>query len=409
MSIINAKRLRDYPRLIFIATWTILLLNLLFRQGWSGLFRQIIGSDFVTLFGAGLVQRTNPANLYNFVNQAAIQQALIKPTTLSGLNPYISPPYVAPIYGLFTYLPLPLALIIWCVISIFITMLSTRLLHHILPESLKEKLGYWQLLIITLSFFPFIEGFQVGQNHTLTLLIVTSVILFTLSERWFLAGIMAGLMLYKPQFVIGFLIIWIIWRKYKALTAFIIVSVVWVGSYLVFYGFSPFQNYLKISQDLVLLPYIPGFPGYLLLTAYGFLSTIFPIEALSIVRMVAILISVIITIALIWLAFTLRNKPMLRRTPAIVLAIIFPLVISPYALLHDLVILIPGFIVWARYSESRNLLFTVIFIYLGGLVLTLLASMTKIALVALLPVSLIILIFLWVHTHQEDVLGHEKR
>ena len=175
MPIINAKRLRDYPRLMFITTWTILALNLIFRHGWLGALKQIIGSDFITLYGAGLAYRTDLAHLYDFTSQAAIQQTLIMHTTLPGVNPYISPPYVAAVYSLFTYLPLPLALIIWTVLSLFFTLVAVRLLIYILPDSIKHKLDYWQLLIIILSFFPFIEGFQVGQNHTLTLLLITCI------------------------------------------------------------------------------------------------------------------------------------------------------------------------------------------------------------------------------------------
>jgi hypothetical protein len=408
MSIINPKRMRDYPRLFFIATWTILALNVIFRQGWMGLLKQLIGSDFITLYGGGLAQRINPAILYDFVNQTTIQETLIKPTTLPGLNPFISPPYVAGVYGFFTILPLTPAFILWSLLSLLMTILSARLLHSILPEAIKEKLGFWQLLIIILSFFPFIEGFQVGQNHTLTLLLVTSVIVFTLSEHWFLAGAMAGLMIYKPQFVIGFLILWIIWRKYKALTAFMVVTILWVGTYLILNGISPFQNYLSISKDLVLLPYIPGFPGYLLLTPYGLLSTIFPIESIPTTRIVTLCISVITTIGLGWLAYSLRDKPVLNRTPALALAILFPLVTTPYALLHDLVILFPCFILWARYSPSRNLLYTVIIVYLAGLFLTLVASTIKIALVSLIPIALCLLIFLWVHKHSEDAVEIEQ-
>lgn len=284
MSIINAKRLRDYPRLMFITSWTILALNLLFRQGWLGALGQIIGSDFITLYGAGLANRTDLAHLYDFSVQGEIQQALIEPTLLPGTNPFISPPYVASIYSLFTYIPPALALILWTLLSVLITMGAVRLLAHLLPESIKSKLGYWQLLIIVFSFFPFIEGLQVGQNHSLTLLLVTCVLIFTLSERWFLAGSMAGLMIYKPQLVLGFLLIWIIWRKYKALAAFATVALLWAGSYLIINGISPFLTYLNASRDLVLLPYVPGFPGYLLLTIYGFFTTLFPIEALPIIN-----------------------------------------------------------------------------------------------------------------------------
>ena len=409
MSIINSKRLRDYPRLFFIAAWIIVVLNLIFRQGWSGLLRQIIGSDFVTLYSAGLLQRIDPANLYNFIRQAEVQQALIQPTPLPGVNPFISPPYVAAVYSLFTYMSLPLAIIIWSLLSLVLTLIAVRILHYLLPKTIMEKLGFWQLSIIVLSFFPIIEGFQAGQNHTLTLLLVTTVILFNLSERWFLAGVMAGFMIYKPQFVLGFLIIWLVWRKSKALIGFVTVSVVEVGSYFIINGISPFLNYLKISQDLVLLPFIPGFPGYLLLTPYGLLSTIFPMEALPVTRIVTVVITIVITIGLIWLAFRLRNEAIKDRIPALVLAILFPLVTTPYALLHDLIIIIPGLIIWARFSESRILLYTTIVVYLGGLFLTLLSLMTKLALTSFIPVGLIILVFLWVFTHRDFVMELDKQ
>jgi hypothetical protein len=291
---INAKRLRDYPRLMFITTWTILALNLLFRQGWLGAFKQIIGSDFITLYGAGLAYRTDPAHLYDFTSQAAIQQTLIAPTTLPGVNPYISPPYVAAVYSFFTHIPLPVALSLWTVLSLIFTLVAVRLLINILPDSVKLKLNYWQLLIIILSFFPFIEGFQVGQNHTLTLLLVSCMIVFTLSEHWILAGSMAGLMIYKPQLVIGFLLIWIIWRKYKAIAAFAIVTVLWAGTVLIFTGFAPYLTYLSMSRDLVLLPYLPGFPGYILVTIYGLFSSLLPLKSLLITQTVTLLLSAIV-------------------------------------------------------------------------------------------------------------------
>lgn len=404
MTIINAKRLRDYPRLFFIATWTILALNVILRQGWMGLLKQLIGSDFITLYGAGLAQRINPSTLYDFVNQTAIQETLIKPTALPGLNPFISPPYVAGIYSLFTFLPLTTAFILWCMISLLITGVSAHMLHSLLPDTIKDKLGFWQLLIIILSFFPFIEGLQVGQNHTLTLLLVTSVIAFTLSERWFMAGAMAGFMIYKPQFVIGFLLIWIIWRKYKALVGFLVVAGLWVGTYILFNGISPLLEYLSISKELVMLPYIPGFPAYLLLTPYGLLSTIFPVETMPTIQIVTLCLALLVILGLGWLAFRMRNKPVLERTPALAMAVIIPLVTTPYALLHELVILIPCYVLWARYSSSRPLLYTAIVIYFSGLFLTLLVSMVKISLIAVLPLSLVILIFIWVNFHHDDVM-----
>ncbi len=402
MPIINSKRLQDYPRLMFITMWIILAFNVIFRNGWLGAVRQIIGSDFITLYGAGIAFRTDLANLYNFTSQAAIQQALIQPTSLPGVNPYISPPYVAAVYSLFTFLPLPWAFILWNVLTILFTVVAVHYLVILLPESLKSKLGYWQLLIIVLSFFPFIEGFQAGQNHALTLLLVTCVLTFTLSERWFLAGSMAGLMIYKPQMVLGFLIIWIVWRKYKALAAFAILAILWAGIIFIVKGITPYLTYLSVSRDFIFLPYVQGFPGYLLLTLYGLLATIFPIESLSVIHTINIFFSGIFIIGVAWSAYKSRDLPILARTPIIVLACLIPIVATPYALLHDLVILIPGFILWARYENSRSLLYTAIVIYLGSFFLTLMASLTHIALMAGLTLGLVAIIFLRVFTQHKD-------
>ena len=78
MSIINSNRLRDYLRLMLITTWTILALNFRLRQGWLGGLNQIIGSDFITLYSAGLAYRIDLAHLYDFTRQFSIQQVLIK-------------------------------------------------------------------------------------------------------------------------------------------------------------------------------------------------------------------------------------------------------------------------------------------------------------------------------------------
>jgi len=384
----NSRRLRDYPRLMFIAIWIILLFNLVFRQGWMGALNQVIGSDFITLYAAGLAFRTGLHNLYNLTTQFEIQQSLIQPTLLSGVNPFISPPYVAQVYSIFTHLPLSLAFILWTLLSIVFTFGSLVLLHRWLPEAVKRHLPLGQVAIIVFSFFPFIEGIQVGQNHALTMLLVTGVLVFIISEKWLLAGVMAGLLIYKPQLVIGLLVIWLIWRKYQALGAFSVTALVWAGTFWLVNGFGPYQMYLDISRDLFLLPYIEGFPAYLLTTFYGLLTTLFPIGALPVIRILTIIFAGIALLILTWLAYMYRNRSMLEKTPIIVLAMLVPLLAFPYTLLHDMVIVIPAFFLWARYSLSPALLKTVIAVYLSGFFLTLLAALIKVALFPLLLIGI---------------------
>ncbi len=406
---INAKRLRDYPRLMFITTWSILLINLILRHGWLGAFNQIIGSDFITLYGAGIAYRTDLARLYDFSAQAAIQQSLIAPTVLPGLNPFISPPYVAAAYSVFTYLPLSSAFIIWTIISLGFTLIAVRLLTNLNTGTRNNEPGYWQLAIIVLSFFPFIEGFQVGQNHSLTLLLITCLLLFSLTDHWFLSGCMAGLLIYKPQFIIGFLILWIIWRKYKALLGFLLVAVLWVGSFMILHGIEPYLIYLNINRDLFLLPYVEGYPAYLQVTLYGFLSTLVPASEVNITQLVTTILGVVLSSGLIYVAYKLRKEPIVNRTPALVFAILLPLISSPYALLHDMLILIPAYILWSIYANSNNLTITSVAIYLGSFFLTFVATLTKIAWVSLLVMGLFVALLIWIYRNRSVVLGMRKQ
>jgi hypothetical protein len=407
MSFINNKRLRDYPRIFFVTIWIILLLSILLRDGWLSAFNQVIGSDFVTLYAAGMIHKNDLPNLYNFNTQYETQQALIEPTKLPGLNPYISPPYVAAIYSLFNLLPLQYALVLWSIISLALTLAAVYLLIKRFPEIRELQINFWQLSIITLSFFPWVEGFLAGQNHSLAFFLVACIVLFSLADKWILAGTAAGLLIYKPQLTIGLLIIWIIWRKYKAIASFIFFSILCVGIYIIFYGLHPILSYLNISNQLLLLPYIPGFPGYLLLTFYGFFATLFPIKAITAIRVLTTILSLSAGVGLCWLGFRLRDKPIAMRTPAILLAITLPLVATPYVLLHDLVVIIPGLILWYRYRPSNGLLYTVIGIYLGGLFLTLFATVSKVAFVSLLSIGMVGLIYLFIGLNRKEVFASE--
>jgi hypothetical protein len=154
---------------------------------------------------------------------------------------------------------------------------------------------------------------------------------------------------------------------------------------------------------MFLLPYVSGFPGYLQLTTYGLFTTLFPIDSLPIIRAVTLIISAALTIGLAWFAFKLRKMSPQNQIPAIVFALIYPLLATPHSLTHDMVILIPGFIIWARYKNSLSLLYTAIITYLGAFILTLLAAITKIAWVSLLLLGLFIAIIIWLFSHRNEI------
>jgi len=388
---LNERRSRDYPRLMLLVVSAVLLLDVGLRQGWRGGLGQIIGSDFITLYAAGSVYRTEPAGLYDFSRQHALQQSLITPTPLTGLNPFISPPYVAQVYALLTILPLPLAFVLISIASLALLVGSVWLLvalHTAMGSRFHISRG--QLGILALSSFAFIEGFRVGQNHTLALLLVSAICLAMVKERWALAGALAGLLIYKPQFVLGFLILWLIWGRLDALLSFGLVVVAWVGSAVLATGLDPYLGYLGLQGALLRLPYVEGFPSYLMVTPYGLLATLLPESALPLVQWVTRGLAVAATLLLMVTAYRLRQSPARQRVLGLAAAVLFPLLVAPYTLLHDLLLLIPIVLLlaaeptldWPRLRTWAALA------YAGALFLPLLGYIIGVALPALLPLSL---------------------
>ena len=219
--LINERRLRVYPRLVLLAVCVVQVFNVIFRQGWRGGLGQIIGIDFIILYASGSLYRTDIVHLYDFPTQMAVERWLIRPTVLPGSGPFINPPFVALGYSVFTHLPLVWAFLLWSVLTLLFLFLAADLSVRYLtpPWLVRAGLTRSRLIIVLLSFLPFFEGFQAGQNHGLTLLLATGITVASLSGRWYLAGLSAGFLLYKPQFVLGFLIVWLIWREYKALAS----------------------------------------------------------------------------------------------------------------------------------------------------------------------------------------------
>jgi alpha-1,2-mannosyltransferase len=392
MSFFNQRRLRDYPRLLLGTMIFILLLNILLRQGWMGAVKKIIGGDFIAFYSAGVIFNQDINSLYDLQKQGAIQRDLLAPTPFEGVMPFFYPPYVAPIISIFTNLPMSAAFIVWTLLTVACVTLAVFLTSkYLVPNWLyNHGLSFSQLIIITCSFFPFILGLQVGQNHGLTLLLLTGMVVCSIKEKWFLSGLIAGLTIYKPQFAIGFLILWVVWGQYKALIGFAISSFLWAGWFVLNNGFYLFKSYTTILPIVLKMLYLKGFAGEVEVTPYGLLITVLPPEAWSGIMLFTQSLSVFLGIGLAFIAFRLRKQPIDQRQSALILAILFPLLASPHTLIYDLLIIIPVLVLWSHQTHSVRLLYACIAIYLGSFLLPLAIHMTGIALSSFIPITLLV-------------------
>lgn len=383
---LTPRRLRDYPRLIGFALWAAWGLELLLRHGWLGGLGQVIGSDFIAYYQAGWLDRFQPDRLYDFQAQYQVQQALTAPTPLPGLTPFISPPYVALACRILTLLPLPVALVVWWGLTLLLTFHAARRLWRRLPSDLQSgPLPFPQFLVVMFSFFPFLAGWRMGQNHALTLWLVVGILEMERAGRPLLAGILAGLLLYKPHFALGFLILWAVRREWQALAGFGAVVGAWVGADLLLHGPARYGEYLALNSALLGLLKTEGFPAFAQVTPFSLLVTLLPARSEPLWSPLSgiWLLAGCLTLA-VW-GIRHRNE----AVPVQMLSLLFPLLVAPHTLLHDLLLLVPLLVLWATWRPSRCLLHSTVAVYLGGLFLPLLGAPLGLALPGLIPVGLL--------------------
>jgi hypothetical protein len=394
---LNSKRLRDYPRLILIASSSVILLNVLLKHGWiGGLTGILLWGDYICYYAAAVLYRINIAQLYDSTIQQNMQFSLISPTIPPGTTLYTYPPNAALFHSILSYIPLTFSLILWCGISIICVIVAAKLMHRFfVGENLsKNGLSSLQLSVIIFSSFAFIEGFNAGQMHSITLLLMVAIVIATMKEKWFLAGLLAAGLTFKPQFVIGFLIIWFIWKKYYAILVFILFTLIWNGIVLITKGITPYLDFIVYLKYMVYLPYIKeGIPHSILSTPYTFIASFLPFKYASLWNTIYYGIIVVLVALFAFLAFKLRKLPTSKQSILISLALLFPLIITPYALLHDLLVLFPIMILLAIDHETdRRLLLAAVTIYIAMLILPLVSYVTKTALLGLIPAILFIYI-----------------
>jgi hypothetical protein len=389
--VLERGRLVGYPRLLLACFTLVVVANALLGDGWMGGLGQFIGVDFVTLYAAGWLYRFDPAHLYDFATQGALQAALVRAEP-PGINPTISPPWVAQAYSALTPLPLVFAFALWTSFTFLCVGLALDWsLRRLAPEELAGRgLTRSQAVVLVVSSLPFVEGLQVGQNHGLTLLLATGAAVATLARRFALAGALAGCLLYKPHFALGFLIVWCAWRRTAALAAFLAVALAWCGSALLAKGPGPFLAYAELSRHLLRLPWVEGFPAFLLVTPFGLAATLVPETAQPALAWLAHLLFAALAAALAAFAFAQRSLPLAARRESLALALVFPLLASPYALLPDLLVLFPAFLLLAHRPERSRLLHSAVACYAGATLLPMLGSPLGVALVALVPIAFLV-------------------
>ncbi|MGA2583469.1 MAG: glycosyltransferase family 87 protein [Tepidisphaeraceae bacterium] len=159
-----------------------------------------LGNDFLVFYYAGnCVVTGHSERLYDLNESRKFERQQGKLNELDigpAFGPYWNPPFVALFFSPLAHFEYPLALAIWWDFSLCCLVLALVLMCRMLPESGKNR---WLVPLYFLVSMPFIMAFGHGQNTFLSLLLLAGAVFLWRSQKPLLAGLVCGLLFYKPQ------------------------------------------------------------------------------------------------------------------------------------------------------------------------------------------------------------------
>lgn len=386
---LNPRRL-TYAWITGGILWAAWLLSTILGPGNMDLAGQVIGTDYLQFYAAGTTIRLGYSQeLYNFEYQAKLEQSIAGPG-LTSFHAFLTPPFLAWLYAPLTYLSYSWSFIVWSLLSLLFLWVSIKLLSYKQPG----KASLWSL-----TWFPIFATISFGQNSLLSLLLFSLTYWLWQKNKYFTAGIMSSLLLFKPQMLLGVGLLWLLeWRQsWKSLLGLVI-----GGSVLAGMCFWLQPDASRAYVDLV-RNFLPGmiyqeqFPLWHMHSLRGFWALLLPGQE-SIVEILSIILSILAVVVYIPFWRRYRHNKKLIFAGAILLTIW----ITPHAMIYDWsILLIPAIVLWQDFPDAKPLWkssFALIWLatFLSGPLTVLQLKLLPVALQISLPVFLIAIISIYI-------------
>jgi len=163
-----------------------------------------LGHDFLPAYVAGQFVRTGePARMYDRESFRAAQDRVVEEAGLELDRRYaaaLNPPHFALLFAPLSALPYRVAAAVWLGINIACFAGAMVLVVRMLPQASRRDWKTWGLVpLLAAASMPFLQAAGHQQNTFLSLLILASVVTLWRGGHALGAGLVAGLLFYKPQ------------------------------------------------------------------------------------------------------------------------------------------------------------------------------------------------------------------
>jgi hypothetical protein len=209
-----------------VAVWAIWLGSLAVGGFTRDAEGQLLGADHIAFYSAAtLIRDGRPGAIYDHDAIGGVQQA-VTGGTWPYFMAYRNPPFYALLYVPTAALPLPASVLVWMGLSMAALGFAVWCLR---PEHPWRAFGW------AFAFYPFFAAISFGQNTPLSLAVFAAVYRLSAERRPVLAGLVAGLLWFKPQLLIGPFVWWGLapWRHRDewlgvTLTGLVLAAISWL-------------------------------------------------------------------------------------------------------------------------------------------------------------------------------------
>jgi alpha-1,2-mannosyltransferase len=343
---LTLKRLRAHGAILALCLWSLYLWTIA-TPGLRDRNGNLKGTDFLHLYTLGsLAAAHRGADLYDINAQAAL--AAQRVPEASGIR-YLPlyPPQVSIFFLPLAHLSYGWALILWWSLSGAIYAICCYCVWRVCPN-LREYCG--TLVLLALAFPAFFHLIAWGQTSAIALACFVGMFLLLRDRREFVAGLVLGCLIFKPQLALAAIIVFIFIGAWRIIAGAALSAAAQLSVGALYYGTEPLRQWMHTLRNArALLPLLEPKP-YQTHSLRTFWSMLVPWPKLSLTLYV---LSAAVVLGLT-IACWKRSPtvPLSLRYSALLLA---GVLVAPHLTVYDLVMLAPAFILLADWLAGQPL------------------------------------------------------
>jgi alpha-1,2-mannosyltransferase len=342
---LTIKRLRAHSTILALCLWSFYMWNLA-TPGLRDRNGNLKGTDFLHFYTLGsLAVAHRGADLYDMNAQAALAAQRVPAAAGIRYLP-LYPPQVSILFAPLAHLSYGWALVLWWVCCSGLYGGCCYAVWRMCP-SLHENGA--SVAILATAFPAFFHLIAWGQTSALALACFTLTFFLLRERREFLAGLVLGCLIFKPQLGLAAAIVFVSIGAWRIILGAALSAAAQLSAGILYYGMEPLRQWLQMLRDArAVLPLLEPKP-YQTHSLRTFWFMLIPSQDLSFGLYVLSAILVLgLTIA-VWKRG--QSIPLALRFSSLLFATVL---IAPHLTVYDLLILAPAFLLLSAWLMGQE-------------------------------------------------------